>query len=132
MAMTTSTSAATIEESRRIEACKEGVCIACYIWQHHDHAPAAFSPIYGCDYHHVKSGNVRRGHMFGFGLCLWHHRGHPPEGWTSRDARLWYGPGLMDGGKRFTSTYGSDDELIEVQNRILDASGGTMMMLTSA
>jgi hypothetical protein len=32
--------------------------------------------VYGCDYNHAKSGNVRRGHAYGFALCTWHHRRH--------------------------------------------------------
>lgn len=115
----TSTGTATIAQSRRIAACKEGVCIACYVWQQHADAPSGFSPVHGCDYHHMKSGNVRRGHEFGIGLCVWHHRKHPWEQWTVRETRAWFGPSLMDGGKVFAATYGSDDELLEVQDKLL-------------
>lgn len=117
--MKTSTGQANAEESQWMEACKVGVCVACFVWEQSEDAPDDFLPIYGCDYHHTKSGNIRRGHLFGFGLCTWHHRGHPPEGHTSRSARIWFGPGLMDGSKRFNGAYGSDDDLIEVQRDIL-------------
>lgn len=69
----------------------------------------------GCDFHHMKSGNIRRGHMYGVGLCAYHHRGYPIEGVTQSQMREMYGPSLMDGGKRFAARFGSDDELLQKQ-----------------
>lgn len=73
----------------------------------------------GGDYDHKKSGNIRRGHAFGFCACKWHHLGHPGEGWLADQMRLHFGPSLMDGSRLFHDTYGSDDELIELQTEIL-------------
>lgn len=74
----------------------------------------------GGDYHHVKSGNIRRGHAFGFCLCGWHHRGLIPDFYSGAvaDMRAAWGPSLMDGSRLFHSIYGSDDELIELQRGI--------------
>lgn len=119
MALATSTGKPTARQEKRIIACKEGVCIACYVWQSNPLAPEAFQPVYGCDYHHLKSGNIRRGHDFGFGGCGWHHRKIPADGMTTKQTRDWFGPSLLDGGKIFAATYGTDDELLEIANGIL-------------
>jgi len=67
----------------------------------------------------MKSGNLRRGHAFGIGLCPYHHRGVPDYGLRSADMRKLAGPSLMDGGKTFAAAYGTDDELLALQKRIL-------------
>lgn len=76
----------------------------------------------GCDFHHFKSGNIRRGHAFGVGLCAYHHRGHPRDGYRSTEMRAYFGPSLMDGGKAFREAYGSDDELMALQDEILSGA----------
>lgn len=114
-----STGAPTQAEAARIVACKEGPCIACKVRHEAGHSPNGWSPLYGCDYHHMKSGNIRRGHMEGIGLCAWHHRGVPDFDFTAPEMRRLAGPSLMDGSRLFRDTYGSDDELLAIQNRIL-------------
>ena len=73
----------------------------------------------GCDYNHAKSGNIRRGHMQGYALCGYHHRRIPFDGYTHADMRFSFGPSLMDGSRLFHETYGPDDELIELQTKII-------------
>lgn len=111
-----STGKPTKREEARIVACKEGVCIACHVWTitHPWHRP-----VYGCDYHHLKSGNIRRGHRYGIGLCEWHHRGIPFAGMLPGHVGIVYGPSLMDGSRKFHNTYGSDDMLLEIQDRLI-------------
>lgn len=72
-----------------------------------------------CDYHHLKSGNIRRGHDFGIALCGWHHRGLADFGCSSAEMRDEYGPSLMDGSRLFHNTFGTDDELLERQNKMI-------------
>ena len=119
-------------ERAHMLACKEGVCIPCLVrvtlgllppeWAvvGHDGSGAMY---YGLlQYHHTKSGNIRRGHMHGFALCLWHHAGNqaqPPEGFTHATARDRWGVSLNDGSALFRDTYGTDDELIEIQQHVL-------------
>lgn len=76
--------------------------------------------VFGCDYNHTKSGNIRRGHMAGFALCVWHHRRHPIGWFTLKGTAQKYGPSLMDGSRTFHETYGSDDSLIERQTHWLE------------
>lgn len=73
----------------------------------------------GCDYQHMKYGNIRMGHMYGYALCPWHHRRVPLEGMTPKEMVSEYGPSLMDGGKTFARAYGSEQELWERQNQLL-------------
>ncbi len=114
-----STSKPDADEAARIVACKEGGCVACLIWQESGQAPAGFVPACGCDYHHLKSGNIRRGHMFGVGLCGWHHRALPSYGMTPSEMRTEFGPSLMDGSRTFAQVYGGDEALLERQAREL-------------
>lgn len=53
------------------------------------------------------------------GLCAWHHRGVVYTGFTAPLLRSYYGPSLMDGSKMFRDFYGSDDELLALQKRLL-------------
>lgn len=117
-----STGTPTKAEAERIVKVKEGPCLACLIWHRHGNAPNGWSPLYGCDYHHLKSGNLRIGHMAGIGLCPWHHRGMPDFGFTVPQMRQLAGPSLMDGGKVFARTYGTDAELLELQKQLLGES----------
>jgi len=85
-------------------------------WAESSEAPLGFVPVYGCDYHHLISGSRRRGHLFGIGLCPWHHRAVPNWGCIAPEMRKHYGPSLMDGSRTFHMAYGSDDELLGAQN----------------
>ena len=105
-----STCKPTKRESEYIERCKTGPCVACHIIGEFTRP---------CDFHHTKSGNRRRGHMYGVGLCLHHHRGHPHDGWTHAQMREYFGPSLMDGSRLFHLTYGSDDDLIALQRELI-------------
>lgn len=109
-----STSKPTKQEEARIVAAKEGPCLACLVVNRMGWIDSG-KVHWGCDYNHTKSGNKRRGHMYGYALCAWHHRGHPVKGWTHSLTRTVYGPSLMDGSRLFHATYGSDDELIDLQ-----------------
>ena len=113
-----STGKPTKREAERIVACKEGPCVYCARWSQL-HPFGRVSIVYGCDFHHFKSGNIRRGHRYGVGACVWHHRGIPPEGFSSAQARDQMGPSLMDGSRLFHETYGSDDELLEIQDELI-------------
>ncbi len=55
----------TKEEAARIELAKTGPCMACLALQMQDLLDPELV-VYGCDYNHAKSGNLRRGHMFGY------------------------------------------------------------------
>ncbi|WP_303748396.1 Ref family recombination enhancement nuclease [Stenotrophomonas pigmentata] len=117
MAMQHSTGTPTAAEAERIELAKVGPCMACLVLKMAG-LLSSHRVVYGCDYNHTKIGNRRRGHFFGYALCVWHHRRHPNEGKTLTQTRAIYGPSLMDGSRVFHETYGSDDDLIEQQTHV--------------
>lgn len=124
-----STTTPTKAEADRIERCKSGPCVACEIWAEHPDCPPMFRGAWvdvsptgessGGDYHHLLSGGIRRGHMFGVCLCPWHHRAVPDWGCSHDEMRRLYGPSLAEGSKRFNETFGGDQALLDKQAEIL-------------
>lgn len=103
-------------EMEHMALCREGPCIPCLVRMMEGFLRDD-EVFVGVSYDHKKSGNIRRGHLFGFGSCAWHHFGHPlPHFLRGREA---YGPSLMDGSNLFRETYGSNDTLIALQARVL-------------
>lgn len=109
----------TAAEMAHMAACRAGPCIPCIVRYRAGHIPADYVFV-GATYDHKKSGNIRRGHMFGFCSCAWHHLGHARPGWSAKETGLVYGPSLTDGSRFFRSVFGTDDELIDLQRRILE------------
>lgn len=116
--------------------CKAGPCIACLVGVaigliEPDHACRGGTAVDGHDlesmqYNHAKSGNLRRGHLDGYALCLWHHFGSQQLhalGVTAAEARARWGPSMLDEGRLFRETFGSDDDLIEAQAFVLEQQG---------
>lgn len=114
-----STGRPTKREEEYMRRCKEGHCVVCVAWLRSGKAPEGFEPCLHGDFDHKKSGNIRRGHMFGFCACKWHHERHPWEGWSTKQTRDWFGPSLKDGSRLFHLTYGSDDDLIALQHELI-------------
>lgn len=106
-----STPAPTKEEAERIELTKALGCVPCWLLER------GFTP---CDYHHCLSGNKRRGHMFGYGNCLWHHRGEPWLTGKAKTTREILGPSLKLESKAYHARFGSEDELIAVQDMLIE------------
>lgn len=76
---------------------------------------------YASDVHHLLSGGRRRGHAYTLCLCPWHHRSIPPEpGMPMEEALRKYGP-TLERQRAFNAYYGTDDELLEKVNKILEA-----------
>lgn len=100
-------------ESDRITAIKELGCIIARLRGHGWVYPEA---------HHLLSGNKRIGHMATIGLNPYSHRGVPFNGWTLAQCREWFGPSLADGSKPFHAEFGSDAELLAIQNKMLEAA----------
>lgn len=112
-----STEKPTKAEQARFDKMKEmGQCVACYQ-----------RGIHGRGYieiHHLLSGNRRIGHMATVSLCPWHHRGLIQES-DDDDFRSVakmteaFGPSLANGSKPFRAEFGSDKELLDLQNALL-------------
>jgi hypothetical protein len=108
--------APTARERDRIVACKSGPCMACCVLMD---LGALTYVNEGCDYHHLLSGGIRKGHRYGIGLCGWHHRACLEWGMTAPEMREAFGPSLMDGSRLFHAAYGSDDELLARQDALI-------------
>ncbi len=70
--------------------------------------------------HHLTECGRRLGHDFTIALCQWHHRGDPPVGMSKTEATGLYGPSYADGRRPFAEVFGSDDELLAIQNQLLE------------
>lgn len=111
-------------EELRILFSKVGPCIACLIRFEGKHRAEQFV-IFGGEYNHVKSGNIRIGHGAGYCMCQWHHKGHaqpgtPQEHMGPRMLERVYGPSLADGSRLFQDTYGTHEQLIEKQTQVVE------------
>lgn len=72
-------------------------------------------------WHHLLSGGRRIGHQATVGLCFWRHMAQPFWGCIHSEMRDEYGPSLAEGSKPFHAEFGSNTELLELQNRLLEA-----------
>lgn len=108
--MNHSTGTPTKAQRERMDAIKYGPCLCCKQRKLRSYAP---------DIHHLLSGNRRRGHGFTIGLCAWHHRAAVAEWATRSEMFAMYGPSLADGSKPFHEAFGSDDELLALQNELI-------------
>ena len=102
-------------EQARFDAMKElGLCVACYQ-----------RGIKGKQYiqiHHLLSGNKRIGHMATVSLCLWHHLGQYQSGHGHDNDSMTkdIGASLAHGSKPFRAEFGTDKELLLIQNILLE------------
>lgn len=111
-----STGTPTKAEAAWIVACKAGPCLACHLRG----IPSKGMGI--VEAHHLLSGGRRIGHLATVGLCLWHHRAEPFCGHSSAECRSHYGPSLAEGSKTFHAAFGTDDELLQLQNHLIGGS----------
>lgn len=105
-----STGKPTKAEAARMDAIKAGPCVAC-----HQRGVDSWCP----EVHHLLSGGRRIGHMATIGLCSWSHRGVVFEFHSHAEMRETYGPSLAEGSKPFRAAFGTDAELLAIQNALL-------------
>lgn len=103
---------ATKAERERMARIKAFDCVACTITR-------VFRTATGVEVHHLLSGNKRRGHLFTIPLCPWHHRGDA-GGWGVKWMEANMGPSLARTSRKFRAVYGTDDELLERTNKLLE------------
>lgn len=103
----------TKEEDARFDRIKRGNCLACWMRDIDLQGQGLV------EVHHLLSGGRRIGHMATVGLCQWHHRAVPLWGCVHAEMREEYGPSLAEGSKPFHREFGSDAELLTMQNELL-------------
>lgn len=105
-----STGTPTKAEKARMDAMKEmGQCVACYQLGIHGRGHI--------EIHHLLSGNRRIGHLATISLCSLHHRG--VSDLPRAEAEAIFGPSLAHGSKPFRARFGTDKELLGLQNALL-------------
>lgn len=70
------------------------------------------------DIHHILSGGRRVGHEHTIPLCPWHHRGISNHG--ARNAENLMGPSLARSKRAFVERYGTEEELLQEVNGMVD------------
>lgn len=74
--------------------------------------------------HHLNAGGhagqKRRGDEFTVCLCRHHHRGVPIKGMNQAQCAKLLGPSLAHNSRAFRETFGSDEELLATQNRLIE------------
>lgn len=110
-----STGTPTKDEAMRMDYIKTAsICMCCRQLKPH---PDLIMP-YAVEVHHLLKGNKRMGHRFTVGLCVWHHRGIPMYGKSRRQMIEIYGHSLADGSKPFRAQFGSDEDLLAMQDNL--------------
>jgi len=108
-----STTTPTAAQAHRFALIKEIGCICCWI---------KGVPRVPAEIHHLtvggKHGQKRRGHDYTIGLCQWHHRGVKP--YPGCQLSFGLGPSYADEPRRFRADFGSDDELLDFQNQVIE------------
>lgn len=101
----------TLAEKMRFEAIKQVGCVPCWL------LGISFNP---CTIQHVVEGRKRLGHSFTYGACCWHHFGHPLEGKTQKQTEAIMGPSLALTKKKYNERFGSERELVELCNQMIE------------
>lgn len=106
--------APTLEQQRRQDAIREVGCVACWM-DGRGRMPA--------EVHHLtlggRHGAPQLGHDRVVGLCTWHHRGNPPDGYTYTRALEVFGPSFGRQPNAFRLHYGRQEVLEEFQDALL-------------
>lgn len=104
----------TIPQRRRFDSIAWLGCVACLL-DYRFNEP--------CQIHHgLKSGrrpNGQAAHWYTVGLCPWHHQGIANRDIPVGKCREIFGPSLAKEKKAFIERYGTDSELVALQNKLL-------------
>ena len=110
--MKSSLGSPTKAQLERWRVMQEVGCIACCLDQRAG-VPA--------DIHHVLSGGRRISHSSTLALCSYHHRSVKPNNTklTDKQFKEVYGPALDANPKEFQQRYGTQQELLEIQEALI-------------
>lgn len=81
-----------------------------------------------CQAHHPnldgKAGQKRLGDDIVIALCPWHHVAEPRGGLSADLMRIKFGPSLKSESRAFRAEFGTDEELIAEQKRLIEQYEG--------
>ena len=106
--------AKSMDRSQRFSKLQSIGCVACLV------NGAGQQP---CDIHHIVDRGYRShsgGDASTIGLCPWHHRGVKNDGMTTTLMVEWFGPSLALSKRRFVQRFGSERELLDIVNALID------------
>jgi hypothetical protein len=72
------------------------------------------------DIHHLVEGRKRLGHQYTIPLSPWFHRGVPPADLRPSEATERLGPSLAISKRKFVERFGTERELLEQTNKLLE------------
>jgi len=119
-AVRTSTGTPTKAQQARHEALREMGCICC--WNFHGRKMWA-------EIHHIVDKGYRRhsgGHDATLPLCSWHHRGVNAFGFTAAQMTADFGPSLALSKREFVRVFGTERQLLETVNAMLERRLGVV------
>jgi hypothetical protein len=73
-----------------------------------------------CQIQHVLSGGRRVSHSYSYGSCPYHHEGIPLNGISIETMYKRFGPSRKLHKKEFTDQFGTEEELVEMQDITLN------------
>jgi len=99
-------------ESRRFDQIQQRGCVPCYLEAKLQERKWVPEP---CDIHHTEGQN----HAMTYGNCPWHHRGLRKFELDLLEMQNKFGPSLARNPARYRARYGTEDDLLAIQNRML-------------
>lgn len=102
----------TKDQERRFQDIQSIGCVACLL-----KSGAVETP---CDIHHLTDCGRRISHDDTVGLCPWHHRGIPDDGFSEFFVRKVKGPSYAKAPAAFRDEFGDDETLLITQNVLID------------
>lgn len=87
-------------------------CICCLLTRDRTRLP---------EVHHIVEGQTRLGHAYSYSMCEYHHRGMLHEGLSRQEHIGMIGPSLAYGSKPFVEFFGTQGNLLRLQDIMLDS-----------
>ena len=106
----------TREEERRFDAMQDRGCVPCWLEAKLQGRKWAAEP---GDIHHVVQADQCGHHSFTYLCCPWHHRGVPKNDLNDKQMRAAFGPSMVKEPAAYRARYGSEDDLLVYQERLL-------------
>lgn len=106
-----STGNPTKAQQKRFERMCEIGCVPCIILGIYQNPPQI---------HHIVKGRKRLGHDYTIAKCPYHHEGHIPLGHVYENVRNRMGPSYALEPDLFEQAFGTQEELLEFQNTLLE------------
>ena len=99
-------------EQRRFMNIQDRGCVPCYLEARLQGRKWVPEP---CDIHHTQGQN----HLLTYGNCPWHHRGIRKNDLDMLEMQNAFGPSLARNPARYRARYGTEEQILAIQNRML-------------